>query len=411
MEQKPRLLTPEEDYRFKLVEAVAFEGTIDYEEEKRKSRSSPSADENCRKIGVFSEDEAVLYGCLLYNKYRCYFDGKEMLLGGVGGVATLPQYRRNGVIRTCMKFALRDMYEQGYAFSFLYPFSMQYYRKFGYEASKEINMWTLPMAELPERDMEGSVVQIFPGDSLEPLLRVYEKFYEGYNFSSVREKYSALMEKEDMLKQRRYVFLYRDAAFKPRGFFIFHKNRGTDGVIMDCEHKFEAPNDFLFLDAKAFAEMLSFIKAAFGSRYDKLVFSTPANISLSFLLGENIEAGCERFHGGMSRVVDVKKALEMCRCKGSGQFYIGIKDAMLPENDGIWSICFSKGQDNQVEKVGADTEEKADILLPINEFSALICGDQSAEDIRWMPNVVVYGKEDELGKIFYHKKCYIPELF
>ncbi len=33
MEQKPRLLTPEEDYRFKLVEAVAFEGTIDYEEE------------------------------------------------------------------------------------------------------------------------------------------------------------------------------------------------------------------------------------------------------------------------------------------------------------------------------------------------------------------------------------------
>ena len=72
MEQKPRLLTPGEDYRFKLVEAVAFEGTIDYEEEKRKSRSSPSADENCRKIGVFSEDEAVLYGCLLYNKYRCY---------------------------------------------------------------------------------------------------------------------------------------------------------------------------------------------------------------------------------------------------------------------------------------------------------------------------------------------------
>ena len=100
----------------------------------------------------------------------------------------------------------------------------------------------------------------------------------------------------------------------------------------------------------------------------------------------------------------------MCRGQGSGQFYIGIKDDILPENQGVWKISFSEGEENQVVKVSADIEEAADVLLPINEFSALICGDRSAEDIRWMPNVKVYSKEEELRKIFYHKKCFMTEL-
>lgn len=412
MEQKTRLMAPEENHRFQLVQAAAFEVSIDYEEEKKKSRTDLETDENCRKIGVFSEDESVLYGCLLYNKYRCRFDGKEMLLGGIGGVATLPEYRRNGIIRTCMNFTLRDMYDQGCAFSFLYPFSMQYYRKFGYEAGNGTHTWTIPFTELPKKRIEGSVAQIFPGDSLEPLLRIYEKFYEEYNLSSIREKYSAQMEKEDLLKQRRYVFLYRDAAGIPQGFFIYRKKSTPDGTVMDCETTFESRNDFLFLDANAFIEMLSFIRSAFGAYFDKIRFAVPADLSLSLLVGENNESACEKYYGGMSRAIDVRKALKMCRCQGSGQLYIGIRDGILPENQGVWKIGFSEGQDNEVEKVGADIiEETVDILLPINEFSALICGDKGAEDIRWMPNVKVRSKEEELGKIFYHKKSFMTELF
>lgn len=412
MKQKTRLMTPEENHRFQLVQAVAFEVSIDYEEEKKKSQTDLETDENCRKIGVFSEDESVLYGCLLYNKYRCRFDGKEMLLGGIGGVATLPEYRRNGIIRTCMNFTLRDMYEQGCAFSFLYPFSVQYYRKFGFEEGNGLCDWTIPFTEFPKKSIEGSVAQIFPGDSLEPLLRVYEKFYKEYNLSSIREKYSPQMEKEDLLKQRRYVFLYRDRAGVPKGFFIYRKKSTPDGVVMECTTTFEARNDFLFLDADAFSEMLSFIRSAFGSYYDKIHFAIPADISLSLLLGEDIKSVCEKYYGGMSRVIDVKKALKMCRCLGSGQLYIGIKDDILSENQGVWKIRFSEGQENQVEKVSADIEEAVDLLLPINEFSALICGDKGAEDIRWMPNVKVYSKEEEeLGKIFYHKKCFMTELF
>ncbi len=50
MKQIPRLLTPEENFRFQLVQAVAFEVPIDYEKEKN-SHEDPVVNENCRKIG------------------------------------------------------------------------------------------------------------------------------------------------------------------------------------------------------------------------------------------------------------------------------------------------------------------------------------------------------------------------
>lgn len=409
MKQKVRLLRPEEAARFQFVQAVAFETEYDYEEEKKKAVSNQEKDTICRKIGVFSEDESVLYGCLLYNRYRCAFDGRQMLLGGVGGVATLPQYRRNGIIRTCMNFTLRDMYEQGYAFSFLYPFSMQYYRQFGYEAANTVHKWTIPFAELQKRSIEGKVEQIFPGDCTEPLLEIYQKFYQGYNLSSICGQYREAFEKENLLKQKRYVFLYRNAKGEPRGFFTYRKKEKEDGTVMDCTPSFASRNDFLFLDTQAFWAMLSFIKTAFGSYYTKIQFGVPADIPLTNLVGENNMAQCERFCGGMVRVVNVQKVLEMCRCKGNGELCMEIHDSILLENHGVWKISFAEGKDNRVEKM--DGSEKADITLPVNAFSALICGEKSAADITWMPNVEVHAKEMELHKIFYQKKCHIADLF
>ena len=70
-------------------------------------------------MGSFSEDEATLYGCMSIRRYRCNFEGREVLMGGVGGVSSLPQYRRrNGAIRACIGAALQDMYEKEFSFSF-----------------------------------------------------------------------------------------------------------------------------------------------------------------------------------------------------------------------------------------------------------------------------------------------------
>lgn len=397
-----RLLKPEEDIAYEKVQAVAFEKEYD-ESVKEEAKTSVIS----RKIGVFHEDGKTWMGCLQINDYRCRYDGNEVSLGGIGGVATLPQYRHNGVIRSAMQFALQDMYEKGQTFSYLYPFSTQYYRKFGFEPGSVLQEWTIPLKDLPQQKMNGTVEQIFPGDSTKELLDIYEKFYQEYNLSSIRNVYSEELERENLLKQKRYVFLYRNEQGKATGFFIMNKEQSEKGIMMQCVPSFRNYNDFLFLDSDAISGMFSFIKQAFGAYYDFLKIALPDNVCISSLVGENNTAECRLFHEGMVRVVNVENALSLCKCKGSGSVCIEIQDNMISKNHGRWKVCFEERTQTKVER----TDDEPDISLPINDFSTLICGARSMDDIRYMPNVVIYRNHMELEKIFYRKKCHMTELF
>ena len=136
---KTRLLRPEENWKSNLTMAVAFEGDYDLEKAKEsaaRERTEEEKREDARNrcFCTFLDDDETICGVVNSREYLCRFDGGTYKLGGVGGVSTLPQYRRGGVIRACVTASLKDMYANDFTFAFLYPFSMQYYRKFGFEA-------------------------------------------------------------------------------------------------------------------------------------------------------------------------------------------------------------------------------------------------------------------------------------
>ena len=78
--------------------------------------------------------------------YRMIFDGSEAKMGGS---AVSPHFRKKGkkYIRNIFEYAMNEMYEDGYIFSYLYPFSHVYYRKFGYE----LNMTTIKIQHRSHR--------------------------------------------------------------------------------------------------------------------------------------------------------------------------------------------------------------------------------------------------------------------
>ena len=409
-----RMLRPEESWRSDLVMATAFEGNYNLEKAKEEAAREKTSEElyqqaRNRCFGAFTDDEKLLFACVNSRRYPCRFDGGEYLLGGVGGVSTLPPYRRSGAIRSCITASLRDMYEQDFTFSFLYPFSTQFYRKFGFEVGAEAYEWTIPFADMRPRDVGGQMEQIFPGDDMTPLLEVYQKCFANCNLSAIREKYDAGLEKQNLFDQQRYIYLWRNDAGEPRGFMITHKIHTPDGTVLDCNHQFGTQNEnsFLFCDAEALNALLFFAKAAFSSDYDKIRFAVPGDISLISLVGENNSAACRAFVNGMLRVVNAERVLQNCRCRGAGSVKIEITDAILPENSGMWKLTFAPGTPNLVEK----TEEPADISMPINAFSALICGARGAEDIPWMPDVRVHSADAPFDAVFYKKKCYMMDLF
>lgn len=409
-----RLLKPEESWRWNQVMAAAFEWDFDLEKAKAEAAREKTEEElreqaRNRCFGALSDDGKILYGCVNSREYTCRFDGGAYKLGGIGGVSTLPPYRHNGAIRASLSASLRDMYENGFTFSYLYPFSTQYYRKFGYEVGAEARRWVMPLADIRPKDVGGTIEQIFPGDDFSPLLEVYDACFADCNMSAVRDRYDAGLEKAKLMEEHRYVYVWRNEAGAPRGLMIAHKTREDGAVVMDCNHTFGAQNEngFLFCDMEALSALLFFVKSAFSADYDKISFTTRREIDLTSLVGENNSASCSMFWNGMLRVVNVRRVLENCSCRGTGCVRIAVEDTILPENCGTWKLTFAPGQVNFVEK----TEEQPDVSLTINAFSALICGARDTKDLAWMPEVTVHDAAAPLGSVLYAKPCFMLDLF
>ena len=343
-------------------------------------------------------------------EYTCRFDGGAYKLGGIGGVSTLPPYRHNGAIRASLSASLRDMYENGFTFSYLYPFSTQYYRKFGYEVGAEARRWVMAARGYPARRMSAARSSRFsPGDDFSPLLEIYDACFADCNMSAVRDRYDAGLEKAKLMEEHRYVYVWRNEAGAPRGLMIAHKTREDGAVVMDCNHTFGAQNEngFLFCDMEALSALLFFVKSAFSADYDKISFTTRREIDLTSLVGENNSASCSMFWNGMLRVVNVRRVLENCNCRGTGCVRIAVEDTILPENCGTWKLTFAPGQVNFVEK----TEEQPDVSLTINAFSALICGARDVHSLAWIPDAVVHNAAAPFAGVFYAKPCFMLDLF
>lgn len=101
-----RKIKPEELKRTKELFATAFEFTYDNKDSAMKvyedTVSSPKSREDdtpLNKYAAFEDDDKTMMSCLSVNSYEMNFDGNLTKMAGIGGVSSLPQYRRRGGIR------------------------------------------------------------------------------------------------------------------------------------------------------------------------------------------------------------------------------------------------------------------------------------------------------------------------
>lgn len=128
---------------------------------------------------AFDEDGEMM-STFTISDFTVQFDGSPCKMGGIGGVATLPQYRRRGGIRACFREALPDMYGSGYDFSYLYPFSTAYYRKFGYENCVQKYGWTVDLSLLNPPKEGGSFRLAEKGCPMTAEIRALDAIWESH---------------------------------------------------------------------------------------------------------------------------------------------------------------------------------------------------------------------------------------
>lgn len=406
-----RKIKPDELKRTNELFSIAFEFPDDNSKSAMEVYEDIIKDQTSRdniywqeRYAAFEDDDKTMMSFFVAKPYPVHFDGNHCTMTGIGGVATLPQYRRRGGIRGCFEKALVDMYESGYEFSYLYPFSTAYYRKFGYELCVEKMQYKLRLSFIPNYNADGYCELAEPDNThLDDIRIIHENWQKRYNMMVKNETCDYLwLTNTNPVKEQVYTYLYKDKTGTPKGYMCFKNEDSSEGKIINCLR-------FVYVDLEGFKGLLNLART-YSSDHMFIQFALPTDQYITSLLPEwSLGAGsCNRLLSGMARVTHVEKVLKQAYYKGDGAIRIMVTDPYIKENTGTFHVVFNNGAATSVIR---DDSATADITLHITDFSRLIIGCLETEQIAFLDNVTVNADMDILKKVFYKKPLMLTEYF
>ena len=352
---------------------------------------------------AFSDDGEMM-STFTVSDYTIGFDGHACLMGGIGGVATLPEYRRHGAVRRCFEAALPDLYARGYEFSFLYPFSTVFYRQFGYECCVQKMKWKIHLGMLNFSEPEGTARLAEKHRPMTEAIRSVDQVME-QRFNMMvqhRDDHYRWTEQADPAVKQEFTYVWFDSGNTPRSYATFRLANEADGRNLVCSR-------FFFTNREGFLGLLGLFQRL-SADHTYLKFDTPVSPSLQYLMPEwslGAVSWSLQASAGMVRVVNVQRVLEKARYRGTGQITLEIRDPQIPENNDRFTVTFVKGTAVAVER----SQKPADAVMDISTFSALICGVCDWEDARLMFRGLEVRREDHFSQVFYRKPLMICDYF
>ena len=352
---------------------------------------------------AFADDDATMLSTMTVIPYRATFDGAEVRMDGIGGVSTLPQYRRMGGIRGCFGQALPAMEREGATLSYLYPFSTAFYRKFGYEVACAGNRWKIALRGVPKETVPGIWRLLEKGSGLKEAIRRIDRVWqERYNCMVRGEDIEyRWVEKANPFADRCYTYVYMDDAGEPSAYVTYKPVVDEGDRALVCTR-------FVFADVSGFRGLMALLKTL-EADHSHVIMTLPEDVALAGLLPEWSMGcvQCRKEWKGMARVVSVRRALETARMRGEGRLVLEIRDGQIPCNNGRFAVDFAPGERNRVTL----TEEEPDVSLGIQDFTRLILGGFDMEDLRWLPEVRLHCAPEKAARVFYRKPMYISQYF
>lgn len=412
-----RKIKPEEVKRTEQLFSVSFDSSYHKEETPLElynnyiGNPKSREEEYClERFAAFEDDDKTMMGCFIVQPFEIRFDSHTEKMAGIGGVATLPQYRKRGGIRACFEAALPYMYEQGIAFSFLYPFSTAYYRKFGYEMFCKSHKYRIALPHIPSFPITGSCYlldETTKDRAGADIPSIYRTWLEKYNMMVEETSYDYdFIRSANPYKDQTFTYIYRSEEGQPLSYVTFKCHTAPEQRWIECSR-------FFYINKEGLQGLLTLVKG-FATDYRHITFTLPSDLGLEQMMPEwSMGAvGCERLPLGMVRVVDVNRVLKDASYIGDGELSIAITDPFIQQNNGIFTVTFQNGRCTDISQI-QDVDKEAHISLPISAFSALIAGGYDTSSIPFWENIKLSDScpMDILSKIFYQKPVFIAHYF
>ncbi|MEX1376055.1 MAG: GNAT family N-acetyltransferase [Eubacteriales bacterium] len=356
-------------------------------------------------IRVIADAENNFTAGLRLIELEMYLDTGYVKCGGIGDVSSYPEYRRGGNVSELMKNVLREMYENKYVISYLYPFSHPFYRKYGYELCREKRVVTIKTSDIKYTKSAGYAKQHIyktKDDLSEDIKKIYYKHADGMNFMLDRNEYFWEKKlKEDAFTSKTKTYVLYSEENQPIAYFTYEYEKI---VFPNIRAKIY---DIAFVDRKAFDSLLMFIYKL-GPAVSEIVFACPPRLNIFNTLEDawNVKMSVEP--GGMMRIINAKMAFEAMKAvELKSSLLIKVQDNYISENNAVFRVECKSGKITAEKADG----EAYDLCLPVNILAQAISGYAALDEVEHTEGVTIRAKKEELDKLFYKKHIHLQDFF
>lgn len=276
---------------------------------------------------LVKKENGIVVSMLHRNPYLLQVGNREQEIDYIVGVATEEMHRKKGHMRELLTKALRDMNEEGKAFTFLMPAAEAIYHPFGFRYIFQQPVWRL--TEEAQERLERRKAEDTPEDCG-----------------------AAAEWMEAWLRKQYGIYAGRDEEYVSR---LLKELRSEEGFL-----------EFLYDEGR-----LVGLQAFWGrkKREQRLLY-----------VEEQYREETERKPAIMARLTNLEGALEGLSCDGDQEWVLQAHDGIIPENQGRFLLRMGR-EGTEVQRVSEPEEELPVLQADIAELTQWVFGAKEPEEL------------------------------
>jgi predicted acetyltransferase len=334
-----------------------------------------------RLLGIFEGEELASKLHILSLKVK--LGRVEWKMGGIAGVATYPEHRRKGHVNALMERALSDMEENGDVVSFLHPFNINFYRRYGWEIISDYKRVQVEKKDLkPIGKLKGKIKRFTEETHTQEIEQIYERF---------AERHSAMLSRDqDWWKKN--IYGPQTAAV-----YYTDDNEAAGYILYEVKDQVMKVEEYVSLNQEARLGLWNFI-CQHDSMIEKAEIQTSVHDPFPYFLNEPKQK-TEIHPYFMGRIVNAEKALRSYPFTGEGSnVFLHLNDSLAHWNNGTFLIGKNEVSYFPVKHDSICTKPaERGLHLDVNSLTAILFGYKRPIELFEMAKI--QGKIEEVMEL------------
>lgn len=312
------------------------------------------------------DDQGKLASQVMVTHFEVDFHGQSYGMAGIGFVASLPEYRKQGRIDAIMRQVLTDCRTAGLQLSYLAPFSYPFYRRYGYELVFQQLTLKAKVADWADsRPRTGSIRRLPWSEAQMWLHQIYHQLDRskrgGLKRAAWWEEY-----KFELRGSSQYAVYFNESG------------QGEGYLVYDLKGPLLVVEEWAYTTFEAFKELQQFIAGHQGS-VASVQFNCPyaGDASGFFQASPTDQVSIKPYM--MARIIDLESFLRdypLARSGTTDFALVIIEDTYCPWNTGYYEYQVEKNRFRKVQ----DTE-KSLVKGTIQSFTQVLLGYRKATEL------------------------------